>query len=284
MLHFVVFLWGWTPVLGRAISVGELQLVWFRIAITLLAVFAYFFIIKQSLKVSVREVLILTGIGTIIAMHWLFFYGAIKASNVAVTMAAFSTATLFTSLIEPLLLKRRIQLYELIIGLTIVAAIVLIFSVEFQYWLGITLGILAALTSSIFSVLNAMMIKKMDANKITFYELLGGLSVLSVYFFFKGTFTATFFELPTIDWFFLGILALVCTAFPFITSINLMKKISPYTLSLTVNLETVYGIILAYLFWGDSEKMTFTFYIGTGIIFACIILNVWLKNKFTKPI
>ena len=283
MLHFIVFLWGWTPILGRAISVGELPLVWFRILLTVLTVLIYFFFIKQSLRLPLKDILILGGIGTIIAAHWLFFYGAIKVSNVAVTLAAFSTATLFTSLIEPLFLKRKIHFYELFIGLIIIGAIILIFSVEFKYWLGITLGILTAFTSSVFAVLNSMMVKRINANLITFYELFGGLVVLSFYLLFKGSFTAQFFSLTMLDWFFVTILAVVCTAFPFITSVNLMKKISPYTLSLTLNLETIYGIILAYLFWGESEKMTFTFYIGTAIILFCILLNVWLKSKFNAP-
>lgn len=261
-----------------------MQLVWYRISITLGGLLLYFLFIRQNLRLSGYDILKPFGIGIIICLHWLFFYGAIKASNVSVTMAAFSTGTLFTSIIEPLVYKRKIYWYEILIGLLIIGAILLIFSVEFSYRLGILLGVLAALTSSLFSVFNGLLIKRLHANQITFYELSGGLIGLSMYFFINGNFTPEFFQISSLDWLFLLILALVCTAFPFIASVNLMKKISPYTITLTVNLESIYGIILAFFLFGDSEKMTWTFYLSTLIILACIFLNVYLKNRFTKKV
>lgn len=282
ILHGIVFIWGWTPILGKAISVAEWQLVWFRILLTLLTLIAYFFIIRQTITLEKKDILKLIGIGGIIAAHWIFFYGAIKASNVSVAMAGFSTGTLFTSLIEPLFFKRRIYWYELLIGLLIIAGISVIFTVEWHYWLGITLGMLAALTSSLFSVFNALLIRRIHANLITFYELSGGLILLSIYMLIGGKFEGDFFEISGTDWFLLSVLAVCCTAFPFVVSVNLMKNLSPYTVTLTVNLETVYGIILAYLLWQSSEQMTPWFYLGTVIILSCIFLNAILKNKFKK--
>jgi drug/metabolite transporter (DMT)-like permease len=282
ILHGIVFIWGWTPILGKAISVGEIQLVWFRIILTIATLLGYFFVIRQKLHLEIMNIFKLAGIGGIIALHWLFFYGAIKVSNVSVAMAGFSTGTLFTSIIEPIFFKRRIYWYELLIGLLIIAGISVIFTVELHYWLGITLGMLAALTSSLFSVFNALLIRKIHANLITFYELAGGFILLSIYLLIAGKFNAGFFNLSGQDWFLLSVLAICCTAFPFIISVNLMKNLSPYTITLTVNLETVYGIILAYLLWQKSEQMTPWFYLGTTIILSCIFLNALLKNKFKK--
>jgi hypothetical protein len=148
LLHLIVFIWGLTPLLGRFINASAFQLVWFRIAVTVFAMFIYLMVTKQNLKITSKQFLQLSGVGVIIMLHWLFFYGAIKVSNISVTMVAFSTGTLFSSIIEPMVYKRPVRIYELIIGFIIIAAIALIFSIETQYWLGIILGIAAAFTSS----------------------------------------------------------------------------------------------------------------------------------------
>jgi len=282
LLHFVVFIWGFSPILGRFITCSTMQLVWFRILFTLVIISAYIFITKSPLKVT-RSVLIkLAIIGIIIAVHWLCFYGAIKKSNVSVTMAAFSTMTFFTALIEPLILRRKNIFYELLIGLIIIAAICLIFSVEISYWEGIVLGILAALTSAVFSVLNSLMVKETDSTAISYIELWFGLIGLSIYLAFTGGFTSDFFVLDRQAILGLTLLAGVCTAFPFITSVNLMKHLSPYTINLTVNLETVYGIILAIFIYKENKELSSTFYAGVIIILLSIFLNAYLKSRKEK--
>src|SRR6202007_136356 len=174
LLHLIVFIWGWSPIFGKAISLHAFQLVWFRILITLGVLFLYFAMTKTPLKVSRKNFLTLSGIGFIIAFHWFCFYNAIKVSNVSITLVAFSTGTLFTSIIEPIFYKRKIYPYEIIFGLIIIGAICLIFSVQTEYYLGIIFGMLAAFTSSLFTVWNGLLVRKTESPVITFYELLGG--------------------------------------------------------------------------------------------------------------
>lgn len=286
LLHFIVFIWGWSPILGKGISTDALQLVWFRIAITLFLMAFYLVYIKANLLVSLKKLVQLSGVGFIICIHWLCFYGAIKVSNVSVTMAAFSTGTLFTAITEPLIYKRKFIWYELVIGLIIISAICLIFSVEIKYGLGILLGIVAALTASIFSVLNGVLIQdekeKITSPVLSFIELSAALVGLSIFLLFNGSFSSSFFSINNQDILLITILAGVCTVYPFIASVNLMKHLSPYTINLTVNLEGVYGIILAGILFHENEDLSITFYVGFSIILSVIFLNAILKQKFSK--
>ncbi len=286
LLHFIVFIWGWSPILGKGISADALQLVWFRIAITIFLMAFYLIYIKANLLISLKKLLQLSAIGFIICIHWLCFYGGIKVSNVSVTMAAFSTGTLFTAIVEPLIYKRKFIWYELLIGLIIIGAICLIFSVEMKFGFGILLGILAAFTASVFSVLNGVLIQDtkdpISSPVLSFIELTAALVGLSIFLFFNGNFSMTFFSISNQDILLLTILAGVCTVYPFIASVNLMKYISPYTINLTVNLEGVYGIILASLLFHENKDLSITFYFGFGIILFAIFLNALLKQKLSK--
>ncbi|MCW3083591.1 MAG: Permease [Bacteroidetes bacterium] len=286
LLHFIVLIWGFSPILGKLINLEGIvayQLVWFRMLITVITVAVFLLITKQSIRLPRKDILTLIGVGTIIAFHWFCFYNAINVSNVSVTLVAFATGTLFTSIIEPIFYKRKIIRYEIAFGMVIIAAIAMIFNVvETQYVWGIVFGMLAALTSSFFTVFNGLLVRRIPSSIIAFYELGGGFLAFTVYLYFAGQFKPTFFELTQkgIGW--LCVLSIVGTAYPFIASVNLMKKISPYTVTLTVNLETVYGIILAYFIWKKDEAMTPGFYIGTLIILSVIFGNGLLKNYLKR--
>ncbi len=286
LLHIVVFIWGWAPIFGRGISIGALDLVWFRILITVSMMGLYVLYTKDSLKISSKKILQLSGVGIIICIHWLCFYGAIKVSNISVTMAAFSTATLFTAIIEPLLFKRKIIIYELGIGTIIIAAICLIFSVEIQYGWGLVLGILAAFTSSLFAVLNGLLVKDKTEPIATpvfsLIELSAALIGLSIFLGLKGDFTPEFFALTQKDIILLVLFSGIVTVFPFLASVNLLKHISPYTLNLAVNLEGVYGIILAGIIYHENQELSFTFYLGFTIILSAIFLNAYIKQRIEK--
>ncbi|MBL7921932.1 MAG: DMT family transporter [Bacteroidia bacterium] len=277
-----MFIWGFSPVLGRFINTDAFQLVWFRILITVGVMLLYLKFTKQDMKITTKHFWQLSGIGIIIMIHWLMFYGAIKESNISVTMVAFSTGTLFSSIIEPVLYKRSIRLYEVIIGLIIIGAIALIFSIETHYWLGILLGIGAAFTSSLFGVFNGIMSHKLRSGVISFYELSAAFIGLTLFLTVNGSFKTSFFVLDNSSIIGLILLSLVCTVFPFIASVNLAKYISPYTIVLTVNLETVYGIIWAILFYNENKEVKPTFYIGVLIILLAIFLNSYLKSVSDK--
>ncbi|MBN8695496.1 MAG: EamA family transporter [Bacteroidetes bacterium] len=285
LLHFIVFIWGWSPILGKLINIEGIyayQLVWFRMLITVITVGVYLIAIKQSIRLKREDVFKLIGIGAIIAFHWFCFYHAINVSNVSVTLVAFATGTLFTSIVEPIFYKRKIIRYELAFGMVIIGAIAMIFKVETQYTLGIIFGILAALTSSFFTVFNGLLVRRIPSSVIALYELGGGFLALTIYLLITNEFSSAFFDVKPMGIFWVSVLSVIGTAFPFIASVNLMKKISPYTVTLTVNLETIYGIIIAYILWKKDEAMTPGFYTGTLIILAVIFGNGLLKNYLKK--
>jgi drug/metabolite transporter (DMT)-like permease len=282
LLHLIVFIWGFSPVLGRFITADTMQLVWFRILITVAVMYVYIKFTKQAMGLEKGDLLKLAGTGIIILIHWLTFYGAIKVSNISVTMVAFSTGTLFSAIIEPALFKRRVRPYEVVIGLIIISAIALIFSIEFQFWQGIVLGIIAAFTSSLFGVFNGLFARRIKPAIISFYELSAALLGLTVFLVVTGNFNERFFMLNNQAILGIVVLSLVCTVYPFITSVNLARYISPYTIVLTVNLETVYGIIWAILFYNENKELKPTFYVGVVIILSAIFLNSWLRALSEK--
>ncbi|MFZ9549377.1 MAG: DMT family transporter [Bacteroidia bacterium] len=284
LLHVIVFIWGFSPILGRYITIPVWPLIWYRIAITVTALFIIMLWKGTSFKISIRALAELSLIGICILIHWLCFYGAIKVSNVSITMVSFSTGTLFSALIEPVFYKRKLRLYEVLIGVIIIAAILLIFSFESGYYLGILLGVSAAATSSVFGVWNGIIAKRLPSLVITLYELSAALMGLTLYIIFTDQMHLSFFKLdkPSITG--LLILSLVCTVYPFVEAVKLTRIISPYTITLTVNLETVYGILWAILIYHENQELSFAFYIGVLMILTSIFLNAWLKQKLNPHV
>ena len=276
-LHFIVFIWGFTAVLGALISIDAIPLVWYRMLLASGFMFLYIKLRKQDLRFSPK---VLAGFfigGLIIALHWLAFFGAIKISNVSVTLATMSTGALFASLLEPLLHKRKVVWYEVLFGLIVVLGLYIIFKVETEYVWGIILALCSSFLGALFSVINGRFALKYKASVISFYEIFFGSLCITIYLALTGSFNTSFFQLTLNDWTLLLILASVCTAYAFIASIHVMRWISPYTVMLTINMEPVYGIILALLILGDSENMSSEFYYGAGIILATVITNGIIK-------
>lgn len=276
-LHFIVFIWGFTAVLGALITLEAIPLVWYRMLLATGFVFLFLMFRKENLRFSLKTLSAFALAGIIIALHWLTFFGAIKASNVSVTLAVLSTGAFFTSILEPLLYGRKIILYEVFFGLLVMVGLYIIFDVEASYTLGIVLALISAFLSALFSVINGKFVLKHKASAISFYELLFGVIGISIYLAASGSFTAEFFTVSNQDWVYLAILASGCTAYAFIASIHVMKWISPYTVMLTINMEPIYGIILALLVLGDSEKMGSQFYYGAIIILLTVIANGIIK-------
>lgn len=278
LLHLIVFIWGFTAVLGALISLDALPLVWWRMSIAVLLIFSYMYYKKISFKIANRTKVLMLIAGLIIALHWLTFFKAIKVSNVSVTLACLSTGAFFTSFLEPIFYGRKVIWYEVFFGLLVISGLYIIFNVEGDYWLGIVLALTSAFLSALFSVINGKFAKEYNASTISFYELLGGVLFLSFYLLLNNQFTKEFFTLSLNDFGWLFILASVCTAYAFIASVAVMKHLSPYTVMLTINLEPVYGIILALFIFQDKEKMNPQFYIGASIILLTVILNGIIKN------
>jgi len=277
-LHFIVFIWGFTAVLGKLISLDALPLVWYRMLIAVSIIFVYIKMAKISLQVSRRLLFGFLFSGLVIAMHWFTFFQAIKVSNISVTLACLSTGALFASVLEPLFYGKKIVFYEVLFGLFVVFGLGIIFRVEGNYIEGILLALTSAFLSALFSVINGKFAKYNDAAVITFYELLGGVGFFSLYLLFNGSFTQDFFTISLEDLLWLLVLGSFCTAYAFLASVKVMKYLTPYTVMLTINLEPIYGIILGILVFTESEKMSADFYIGAAIILITVILNGVLKN------
>lgn len=280
-LHLIVFIWGFTAILGALISIDAIPLVWYRMLFAVIIVFAYFIIKKIPIKISPKLFIKLFIGGVIIAIHWIAFFSAIKVSNISVALVSMSTGALFTSIIEPLFFKRKLDFLELFFGIIVISGLYIIFNVETNYTLGIVYALIAAFLSALFSVLNGLYVQKHDAKIISFYQLLFGVLFITVFILLTSGFQLKMFSLTNTDIFYLIILSSICTAYAFIVSIKLMKYLTPYTVMLTINLEPVYGILLAVLIFGEKEKMSPQFYIGAAIILITVIINGILKNKKT---
>lgn len=279
LLHFIVFIWGFTAVLGKLITIEALPLVWYRMFLAAFCILIYIGFKKFSLKVPLKTLLILLVAGIVIALHWITFFGAIKVSNVSVALATMATGAFFGSLLEPLWYGRKIIGYEVVFGLIVITGLYFMFNVNTAYSLGIILALISALLGAIFTLINGQLIKTYKPSIIGFYELSSGMLFITFYILFQTGFSVDFFDLSASDWGYLSILATICTAYAFIASVKIMRFISPYTVLLTVNLEPVYGILLAYAIFGESEKMNGMFYTGAVIILLTVIANGYLKNR-----
>lgn len=277
-LHFIVFIWGFTAILGALISIKADVLVWYRMLFA--GVFLLLFIAfkKKSLRIPPREFFKLIFAGLLIAIHWIFFFKAIQISNVSITLSVFSLGAFFTSILEPIFYGRKVLWYEVFFGLIIIAGLGIILQVEINYFAGMMYALASIIIGVLFTLMNGKLTEKHDSAVITFYEFLAGVFFISIYFLCENKFNADFFVLSSNDWILLLILSSICTAYAFTISVKIMKLLSPYTVMLTTSLEPVYGIILAYFILGGKEKMSAEFYNGALLIVITVILNGVIKN------
>ena len=284
--HVIVFIWGFTAVLGVLISLDAVPLVWYRMLLASGFILLYIFWKKRNLKIAPKKLLLLIIAGVVIALHWLTFFGAIKVSNVSITLALLSTGAFFTSILEPIFYNRKFVGYEIVFGLIVIVGLYIIFQVETEYLLGIILALISAFLSAVFTLMNGKLIKHAAPSVISFYELLTGVAAISIYLLIMSIysggslgFNAEFFQIQPMDWFYLMILASFCTAYAFIAAVAVMKYLSPYTIMLTTNMEPIYGILLAFLIFGSKEQMHPQFYYGAAIILVTVVLNGYLKTR-----
>ncbi len=278
-LHFIVFIWGFTAILGALISLDALPLVWFRMLFAVGFIGIYIYFKKIPIKISKKALLQFTFAGLIIALHWFTFFRAIKISNVSITLACLSTGAFFAAVLEPILYGKKIVYYEIFFGLIVVAGLYIIFKVEVDYFWGILTALSSAFLSALFAVINSKYVKTHDATVISFYELSGGVVFFTFILLATSSFSTDFFMLSTKDFMYLMILSSFCTAYAFIASTAVMKFLSPYTVMLTINLEPIYGIILAVLIFEEKEQMSVEFYVGALIILMTVLLNAIIKSR-----
>lgn len=279
LLHLIIFIWGFTAILGALISIDAIPLVWYRMLFASIFITVYFVAKGKSFKVDFKGIIRFFFSGIIIALHWVFFFKSIKVSNISVALVTLSTGAFFVSLLEPLFFKRRINIIELTLGVGVVLGLYIIFNFESEYVLGIVYALLASFLSALFSVLNGLFVKQYKPTQISFYQLFFGFLVLTIYLFFSGEFSIAFFQLPQKDWLYLFLLSSVCTAFAFIIAVKVMKVVSPFTVVLSNNLEPVYAILLALLIFGEKEYMKPAFYVGAFVILVLVLVNGVVKNR-----
>ena len=283
LLHFTIFIWGFTGILGKLIQQPTLHLVIVRTIIGVLGLVAVALWRRTSLSPRTPELRHYLLTGVLITVHWITFYGAIKISSASIAAACLSTSTVFTALMEPFWFKRKIRMYELVLGLVVIAALVLIFGIETKFRTGIIVGTISAFLSAWFNIINGVLVKRDNALRIGFYELLSVVILLGGYLIITNDLPLPLWKMPGSDVVYLLLLGLVCTTFAFIAGIAVMKQLSPFTVILAVNLEPVYTIIIALLIWGDSERLQTGSYLGIALILACLFVNGWLQRRNSKP-
>jgi len=282
-LHFLVFIAGFTAILGKEITIDSIALVWHRMFIALVLTFLFLIYKGYKLIINKKNLLKFSIAGVIIALHWITFFEAIEQSNISITLAMFSTGAFFASLIEPIFFKRKVRPVEIILGFLVICGVFIILNANINSFTGVILGIISALLASLFSVINGKLVQDNNPVVISFYEFLSGVIFILLYLILSGTLAdLAISSFISYDYLYIFILGSICTAYAFIASVHILKYLSPYTLVLTYNLEPVYGILLAIFFWPESEKMEFSFYIGTLIILSTIIINSIIKYRKSK--
>lgn len=291
-LHFIVMIWGFTAILGALISIPSVEVVFFRTLFATLILGVIFLFRKRNIQLKKADLLRIVGTGFLISAHWILFFWAARVSTISVCLAGMATCSLWTSLVEPFMNGTKVKPYEVFLGILVISGLYVIFSFEFDHAVGLLMAVASAFIAAIFTVINGRFTKRFNPYMITFYEMIGAciFAVLFMpvyaYFFADG---AGVQLIPTgEDVFWLLILSGFCTVYAFSVSVDLMKRLSAFAINLTVNLEPVYGIILAVLIFGEKEKMTTGFYIGTLIILISVLLypvfNYWNKRRATIKI
>ncbi|MDX1911040.1 MAG: EamA family transporter [Saprospiraceae bacterium] len=285
-LHFCVLIWGFTAILGKLISLQALPLVWWRVVLCCAALLLL--VPRRQYKdIGTRRYLYMLGIGMLVGTHWLCFYGAIKLSNASVAVATMATTSFFAALVEPALLRQSVKWYELALGILILPGIALILgNLDWGMQTGFALGILGALLAAVFSTLNKKMIDHHPPPPLlmSLVELGGGVLICSLAMPFLWLNNPETRIMPQAgDWLWLWLLAGVCTLLPYYLTLLAMRHISAFGANLTINLEPVYGVFLAALFFREDKELSPNFYVGVSIILLAVFSHPFLKNYFDPP-
>jgi drug/metabolite transporter (DMT)-like permease len=282
-LHFLIFLWGFTSILGALIDLDSMPIVWYRMTIASALIAVYFLLFSpKSFQLHKGALKYYMLGGLLISVHWVLFFYAIKISSISLTLSILSSASLMTSILEPLIYKRPFRLYEIFFGLFVIFGLYLIFGVQKENLEGIVVAIICTLLSVLFSLLNGKLIQYYPANNISFYQLLTGAIVISFAILFNVENPASLIQLSWDDWLWLFLLSSVCTAYATIGSVVILKHVTPFTMMLSLNLEPVYGILFSLWIFGEQELMSTQFYIGVLIILGGVVGNGIYKRQLKK--
>lgn len=280
-MHTAVFLWGFTGVLGRAITLHSTMLVWWRLLITMVSLWALYLVQGKLGRIDKRSGLLIAFLGTVQALHWVTFYASIKLANVTIALTCLSTTALIASLIEPLVMKKKFDAVEIFLGLFAIAGILVIYETHLAFSTGIIVGLISSVLTVLVSVLNKKIVDRHKPEDITLYQLTGGFVGLSILLPLFQYFFAETWHMPTTwDWICLVILSWLCTILTFFLYIRALKKVSAFTMNLTLTLEPVYGIILAFLLYKENRLFSHWFYVGFALIAVAVVFHMW---RLLKP-
>jgi drug/metabolite transporter (DMT)-like permease len=281
LLHFIVFIWGFTGILGHEITLSSVPLVFWRTLIAFCGIAIWVLYKRQWSPISSRHFLGLMMAGLFIAMHWISFFTAIKVSNISTALTVLSTNAIFVSLVGPWIMAKKWDWREMAFGSVAVVGLVFIFNFETRFTQGILWGLLAAFLSATFSAMNARLVKNVPSNQMALIEMAVAWLAVFLYIVLNDNESFQFNQLNSSNVLLLMVLGIVATSFPFIASIAVMRQISPFVCAMAINMEPVYSILLALWLYGQSEYMSLGFYLGGAIILTS---TVWLSIKHSKSI
>ena len=294
-LHFIVFLWGFSSILGKLVSIPPMEMVFYRSILAALGMGAVMLATNGTFHVTKGQLIRLILIGFIVAFHWVAFFGSARVANVSVSLVGFATNSLWAAFLEPWFNRTRVKKFEVLLGLVVMSGLYVIFSFDFQYKLGLLLGVLAGFSAAVFAVFNSKMVKHIPAFTITFYEMIGAFLGLAIIFpVYKSTWaTDGVLHLAPgmMDWIYIALLAGVCSVYAYSTAVELMKKISVFLIQLALNLEPIYGILMALALaslnvpgFASDQNMGANFYIGTLIIMSAVVMYPVLKKRHDRAL
>jgi drug/metabolite transporter (DMT)-like permease len=280
LLHIAVLLAGFTGVFGKLISLNEGLLVWYRVLFSSLILFIILLIRKNGLKNSLKDSLLIAKIGLLITIHWVFFYASIKYSNISIGVVCYCLTSLFTAVFEPLINKKRFSLSQLLLsGLTLIG-ISLIFHFDTSYRLGIVLGVISSAFAALYTIFNERLVRRFESFTINFFQMIGGTIVLGMCLPIYLHFFPVVSILPTIsDFGYLILLSGFCTVGLYVLFAESLKKIPAFTVNLSFNLEPIYAIVLAFMFFNEGKEVNFFFYIGCCFVIASVLFQSFLPAK-----
>ena len=275
----MVLILGFTGIFGKLISLNTIELVWYRMLIAFITLFTFLVFKKELTKIKKKDFFGLLFVGSLVAVHWFFFFESIKVSNVSVAVVCLSTSFFFSAMIEPFFLKRKPKLYEYILGIVVFVTLFLMLEAETKYTMGYVYGIIASFLGTLFTLYNAKYINRLEASKITMVEMLAGVIIFSILMLLNKEIGINNLKIDINDFVYLLLLGTICTAAVFVWMVEIMKYISPYSLIMAINLEPIYSIVLALIIFSESEHMNLSFYIGASVIILVVFLESYLKNK-----
>lgn len=282
-LHFIVLLFGFTAVLGKLITLPSVEMVFYRTLLAALGMGVLMILLKKSFTVSKSDLITILLTSMIVAVHWITFFVSGKISNPSTSLVGFATCSFWAAIFEPLAKGKKIQFLEIGLGIVVLAGLCIILAFDFRYPLGLFLGVISGMTAAWFTVINSKLVSRVSTYTITLYEMVGACVFIVLFMpIYKATWAlegSLNLSPTTMDWVYIAIMAWACSVYAYSTAIELTKKLSVFFIQLALNLEPLYGIVLALLIFGQQEVMSLKFYIGTLIILSAVVLYPIMKRK-----